>query len=331
MNDAASILSPTFSKPNPTRDQRYGGDEAVASMLAAKSESFAHLLNDRLASARLSPDGQAPSSRTTARTDEPMDPRNGSDRAGRNRDGRVSGSNVQDVGGAKQTIRAKQMTEGVEEPEAANEASESEPDQVQEPSEGNTDEPLDTFDPATGQIKAGVGAAARMGPTGTLLVSQGGAMRLGDGWRVIQGTAHQTGLEAEQPDAQQPAQIRAQVLQAISQAEGLSNGKGVIRLSLDPAHLGKVEVTIERRGGQLEVTFKVESAEAEQALRERAGELGQAILGKSSRWSDVNVTIEREGSDKEDSRTGDESQGSDHGHDTDHPGDPNESAEGEDR
>jgi len=109
------------------------------------------------------------------------------------------------------------------------------------------------------------------------------------------------------------------VLQALSRAEGLGEGRGTVRLALDPAHLGKVEITLTRNDGRLDVTFRVESSEAEHALRSRAGELGQALLGKSSGWRDVNVTVTRENEENaaDQEQTGDRS--GRHAHDDEDP------------
>jgi len=111
-------------------------------------------------------------------------------------------------------------------------------------------------------------------------------------------TAAATGAGA--PEAPTPpARIAGQVLLALGRAEGLADGNGRVRLALDPAHLGKVEITVSRRDGQLDVTFRVESAEAEHALRSRAGELGQALLGRGGGWSEVSVTVVRESDEDE--------------------------------
>ncbi|MBK7702036.1 MAG: flagellar hook-length control protein FliK [bacterium] len=91
-----------------------------------------------------------------------------------------------------------------------------------------------------------------------------------------------------------PASVRRQVVARLAgELPGLG-GKGVLRLQLTPPQLGRVEVSFERVGQELQLTFRVETAEAARALREGAHELTAALLDKQAGWDRVKVDVERE-------------------------------------
>jgi flagellar hook-length control protein FliK len=91
--------------------------------------------------------------------------------------------------------------------------------------------------------------------------------------------------------------IQAQVLDQVL-THGLGHRTGgdgpeTLTLRLDPPHLGKVGVQIQRDGDRLIITFRAEAAEAEAALREGAKGLAEGILGQRPHWSNVEIRWER--------------------------------------
>jgi len=301
------------------RDQKAKNEEASAAMLAMSSRSFANVLDDQIgarhddaekfesATRRHGTDNEP----TTRRSDDSRDSSRVQRNGGDSKRGDAAG--VHTPKDHPQTDKAEQS----ENPDSESVEADSESEETQKSSE----QLMKELESATGHQNTAQGTSTG-GSAGSAVVGPAGAIRLAEGWRSIQAMAQQAKAESNPSEQQQPAQIRSQVLQAIQQAEGLSDGKGVIKLQLDPAHLGKVEITIQRNGGQLDVTFKVESAEAEQALRERSSELGQTILGKGSSWNEVNVTIENE-SDEEDAELQDSTDEQDPEHE-DEPSDQDE-------
>ncbi len=296
MSDWSPLLTTTKSRAeNPSHDQRARNDEAGAALLAMSTQSFANMLDDRIGSRSEEPERYrqpAEHTRTEERT-----------RAGSSDQHRPSqrseGTKVKGQQGNTDQPQSAQDSKATTKAEHQDElkAEKTETEESTEPTSGKSDQAVQELNGVTGH-QGSMQNTAPAGATGSAVVGPAGAIRLAEGWRTIQSMAQLAKTETAAEQNQQPAQIRSQVLQAMQQMEGLSDGKGVIKLQLDPAHLGKIEVTIQRKGQQLEVTFKVESAAAEQALRERSSELGQAILGKGTSWNNVNVTIELE-SDEE--------------------------------
>jgi flagellar hook-length control protein FliK len=64
-----------------------------------------------------------------------------------------------------------------------------------------------------------------------------------------------------------------------------------LELRLSPPALGRVTVEIVRDGEQLAVTFRADSPQTEQALREGADDLVTALLGRGGGWREVTVRI----------------------------------------
>ncbi|HRX50917.1 MAG TPA: flagellar hook-length control protein FliK [Candidatus Krumholzibacteria bacterium] len=294
----------------PRRDGRAGAD-AMAALL--QGDSFARMLDatlertadeprpaaaerERPAAARdAAPDPREPAPRAeTARPEPGADHRAAASDRTRTDEARPQGE--PDTAEPLDAEEVEAAAEPDAEPEAAAETGEAEA--APESGDDALQDLLKLMSPAAlraFQAAAGGGADAVSGVAGPH-----GAASLPTGLRplLLNGTATAPAAETPEPPVP-PARVVGQVLQALSRAEGLGDGRGTVKLALDPAHLGKVEVTVTRHEGRLEVTFKVESAEAEHALRSRAGELGQALLGKGSGWSDVTVTVVREGEDDE--------------------------------
>ena len=296
MSDWSPLLTTNNGRTeNANRDQRARNDEAGAALLAMTSQSFAHVLDDRIGARDEATERyQKPSGRE--RTEEKPESESGRQRHSlRNEGTKVNGQH----GNSDQAKPAQDnaSTDKVEPAEDVK-AETPEADESAEQDSKNVEKVLQGTSGVTGH-QGSPQSSSTAGATGSATVGPAGAIRLAEGWRTIQSMAQQAKTEAAADQNQQPAQIRSQVLQAMQQIEGLSDGKGVIKLHLDPAHLGKIEITIQRKGQQLEVTFKVESAEAEQALRDRSSELGQSILGKGTSWNEVNVTIELDSDEEE--------------------------------
>jgi flagellar hook-length control protein FliK len=73
---------------------------------------------------------------------------------------------------------------------------------------------------------------------------------------------------------------------------GVLDGRGTLRLTLNPEHLGRVEITFVRDGRDLNLTFRAEAAGSAEALRSGAGELQTLLLGKGGEWDRVAVRVE---------------------------------------
>jgi len=85
--------------------------------------------------------------------------------------------------------------------------------------------------------------------------------------------------------------VQRQVAAQMLRQEAALTESGRVTLRLDPPELGRVEVTLERRGEQLTVTFAAETATAERALRDGAHELAQILTARGGRWLDVQVRV----------------------------------------
>jgi len=101
-------------------------------------------------------------------------------------------------------------------------------------------------------------------------------------------------------EASVPESVRRQVVARLAGELAGPGGKGALRLQLTPPQLGKVDVSFERHGQELHLTFRVESAEAAKALRDGAHELTAALLDKPAGWDRVKVDVEREEPGKHD-------------------------------
>jgi flagellar hook-length control protein FliK len=87
------------------------------------------------------------------------------------------------------------------------------------------------------------------------------------------------------------AGVQRQVAVQLLRQEAALTESGRVTLRLDPPELGRVEVTLERRGEQLTVTFAAETATAERALRDGTHELAQILTVRGGRWQDVQVRV----------------------------------------
>lgn len=72
---------------------------------------------------------------------------------------------------------------------------------------------------------------------------------------------------------------------------------GTMKLSLTPPHLGRVEITFVREGDSLHMTFRVESAEAMNALRNASSDLSQLVISKGGEWREVTIRVSQDGDD----------------------------------
>ncbi len=106
--------------------------------------------------------------------------------------------------------------------------------------------------------------------------------------------------------AAEPAHIRAQVVRQLA-AESTAPGQArSLTLQLEPEHLGKVEVRIRATDDGLEVVFRAESAAAQDALRDRSGELARALGAADARWQKVEVKVSEPSSGSSDPEESDE-------------------------
>ena len=127
--------------------------------------------------------------------------------------------------------------------------------------------------------------------------------------------------------AERSAAIRSQVSSRIDRNAASLIGRGRLSLELNPRELGRVEVIFDRNGQNLQVTLHAETAAAAKALREGAGELGEAIIARGGNWRGAEVIVhckEGEESDKDAGESGSETN-SGNGRD----GDPDRRREGD--
>jgi flagellar hook-length control protein FliK len=90
------------------------------------------------------------------------------------------------------------------------------------------------------------------------------------------------------PGRQVTRQVGAHLLRQL----GVLDGRGTLRLTLNPEHLGRVEITFVRDGRDLNLTFRAEAAGSAEALRSGAGELQTLLLDKGGEWDRVAVRVE---------------------------------------
>jgi flagellar hook-length control protein FliK len=83
------------------------------------------------------------------------------------------------------------------------------------------------------------------------------------------------------------------------------NGVQNLSLKLNPDHLGKVEVTLIAKGGQLSVQITAGNRDAEAALRENLRDLTDAIQHKNGRFQQVEVKVDLKSEDGSDQREAD--------------------------
>lgn len=172
------------------------------------------------------------------------------------------------------------------------------------------DAALDVDDPAAdvdGTTEDGPDVAAQTGRPAAAVATQPGAAQgaspvagMSDGaikldatWRPVTIQAPEQVPEPDADPAEQ-ARIRTQVLGSLRGVALGGTDTETIRLHLKPAHLGRVEIVLQRNGASLDVVLKVDSAAAEQALSEAADDIGQMLMGKGTSWSDVSVKVEAE-------------------------------------
>ncbi len=106
--------------------------------------------------------------------------------------------------------------------------------------------------------------------------------------------------------AAEPAHIRAQVVRQLA-AENAAPGQARnLTLRLEPEHLGKVEVRITATDDGLEVVFRAETAAAQDALRDRSGELARALGAADARWQKVEIKVSEPAGSRSDPEEPDE-------------------------
>lgn len=329
---AAAMLSDAL------RDGRGAAEAAAGLLTSVAPDNFTELLD--ATSARAEERAETGTGRDRAAGAESRRAEGGSGGAQVDRHARNTTRNAEDESGAEGASKrpekaAARARPGSNEQTAADQADASA--EADSALEAEADSAVDV-DPDTDdalkdllrQMQAATGATKAVAPALAGGEGSAAAARLLQGMRPV-ALASATPAEPTPPDpepAPTPNRVSSQVLAALGKASGLGEGRGVVRLQLDPAHLGRVEVTVRNRGGQIEVNFRVESAAAEQALREHAHELGQAILAKGSGWTGVNVSVENAAAEDEEGRDpaaeddGDEGRGDGaHGRDEDRPQD----------
>jgi len=285
---AAQTGSPPGGAERAMRERDTRNEDLLVGLAAAQSPDFVRLLQEnmtdesgRRSDRRDDADRDAGSRRADERN--PSEPKGRADRAGSRRT---------DGNAAAPRMRAGEEKPGASEasrPTAANaEPAADAEEMLKEMKPVAKDEA-----PASVAVKPSVVLQAN----GSTLGSTGvGAMRLEGAWRPI---AVQNAQAAPAPAAPETGDVKGQMLNSLLRHPGLSEGKGDIRLHLNPAHLGKVDVSLTRVGERLEIHIRVESAAAEQALREGSHDLGQLLLGKSASWSEVAIHIESTESEEE--------------------------------
>jgi|GEM_PF-5120834 len=86
-------------------------------------------------------------------------------------------------------------------------------------------------------------------------------------------------------------------------------GVQTVTLRLDPAHLGKVEVTMQAKGDHLSVRLTAGNKEAETALRNNLKELSEAIQNRTGRFSQVDIRVDVKSDQANEDRPGSGRQG----------------------
>ncbi len=235
----------------------------------------------------------------TARTDE-RNPAPDSRNAGSGRDGDMKKTDERAAGG--------------DEAQRWSAAAELDPDLAVDPDDPAADAPEGAAEDGPDVVQAGRPAAAVATQAGNAQGASpvagmaGGAIKLDATWRPVTIQAPEQVPEPEADPAEQ-ARIRTQVLGSLRGAALGGTDTETIRLHLKPAHLGRVEIIMQRNGSSLDVVLKVESAAAEQALRESADDIGQMLMGKGASWSDVSVKIEAEAEEEEEQDTARDDEG----------------------
>ncbi|MCP4572090.1 MAG: hypothetical protein GY838_07020 [bacterium] len=119
----------------------------------------------------------------------------------------------------------------------------------------------------------------------------------GDPVEAIQRTTGQTVARAGGA-AEPPVAVTRQVTTGLARA--LSDGASeTVRIRLQPEELGRVDVQLTARGGQLQVIMTASTTEAERALRENLAELLDGLGRRVARYQNIDVRVEqREGTEE---------------------------------
>jgi len=91
--------------------------------------------------------------------------------------------------------------------------------------------------------------------------------------------------------------IREQVLQQLSSTLDGKVGNEKVTLQLNPENLGRVEISFNAGGNDLDIVITTDNHEAEQAIREGIRELAEGIAAKSGRWQQVDIRVDQRSQD----------------------------------
>jgi hypothetical protein len=100
---------------------------------------------------------------------------------------------------------------------------------------------------------------------------------------VLTGVDWQAGL---------PTEIRSQLASDITARFTQLSGRQSLTLTLETDHLGKLDIQLEARGGQLRVRLLAANGEAQAALQGSREELAENIQKQSSRFHQVEVKVD---------------------------------------
>jgi flagellar hook-length control protein FliK len=117
--------------------------------------------------------------------------------------------------------------------------------------------------------------------------------------RVTRPETTGTGTATRASLLQQGQAIRSQVIRQLAGGLEGTRGNEKVTLQLNPEKLGQVEIHFQARGNDLNIVITASGTEAEQALREGARELSEAIADKSGRWQQVDIRVENRSHDQD--------------------------------
>ncbi len=181
--------------------------------------------------------------------------------------------------------------------------------------------------PAGGKAEDGAAAAGKPGPADPAdpslglrpaeLGSLAAGLRLESMSLPVPATPGGEGSGGQGAAGVETADVGRQVAEALARHVGPTARGGALRLTLNPEHLGKVEMEFRRAGDTLRVTLHAETAAAAAALEDGADELVETLLGRAGAWQHVAVRVtcretddaEGEGARGEDGRPSDRRDG----------------------
>ncbi len=135
------------------------------------------------------------------------------------------------------------------------------------------------------------GAFALTGSWWTLGAHNAAAVSGGSGAAGVAGV--DTG-DASGEGSKSAASVRSQVAAGVAGSRAFAEGKGDLRLQLNPQDLGRLDVVFQREGDHLLVTITAETDAAAKALREGAGELGDILAARGGNWRSAQVVVANE-------------------------------------